>query len=129
MFKLFSKPETNHGLLTEETNPVIFDIGEKLIIRSNEPDELGIGTFQGYLGKDREVPKILLLESGETIYTMGALRRYSKELHDKLQPMEPIEQWNFLTHRHCQIKKKYGKRYKTYKCMCVGCVKAYLDKT
>lgn len=129
MFGLFSKPaETNHGLLSEDTNPKEIDIGEKLIIRSNELDPLRIGTFNAYVSLDCEVPQVTL-ENGEILYPMGALRRYTRSMHSKLLTMEPIEQWNYLTHRHCQIKKKYGIRYKTYKCMCVGCVEAYLDKS
>jgi hypothetical protein len=99
-----------------------FEVNDKVIVKSNEPEPYFIGQVVEYLSDDDDIPKVRDEKTGQEFWCMGAIRPYSKELTDKLDTMETIEQWNYLTHRHCQIPEKYGIKYKTYECNCESCL-------
>lgn len=105
--------------------PKPYKIGDKVIVRSNEPEPYIIGTLIRYEEIGRDLSQIEIVKCSETsdeYWCGGIIKLYSKELKETLDKMPFIEQWNYLAHRPSQIEKKYSKEYKTYECMCESCV-------
>lgn len=101
-----------------------FSIGDKVIVISNEEDPYEVGEIIGYdlIGIHRNyLPVIKFNNEEEPTICFAHLEPYSLELCLELDKLRPIEQWNYTTHQHCQIKEKYGVKYKTFKCMCDEC--------
>ena len=78
---------------------VTYKLGDKVICRSNECDPLTIGVIVEFWdngGKwGNPIPQVKD-ENGDIWGIMGALRPYSEELMTTLEPMRPLEQWNYL---------------------------------
>ena len=89
----------------------VFKVGDKIISRSNEPDQpLLIGEV---LKLVQNIP-VVADETGEQFLCCGSNHHYSEELLKEIEGMPAIEQWNYLTPNHCQLSDKYGVTYKTY---------------
>lgn len=80
--------------MCKEENP--FNMGDKVIVRSNEWDEpLKIGIYNGQHAKHKTVPIIDI--NGEMFTCMGVVVPYSEELLTNLSQMSTKEQWNHLS--------------------------------
>jgi hypothetical protein len=77
-----------------------FNIGDKVLCRSNEPNDLIVGEiveFWDNEGKWTEaVPMVHDIKSNKTYTCFGIVKKYSDELLTNLNTMKPLEQWNFL---------------------------------
>ena len=116
--KLFSK-------LFKKKIKFEFEVGDKIISRDNEPGSYIIGTVSRHESVGKHGDHVTVIEcsdTGQEYWCGGILKHYTKELADKLDTMPPIEQWNYLAHRHAQYSKKYGIEYKTYNCNCDECL-------
>jgi hypothetical protein len=98
-----------------------FKVGDKVFLRSNEPDqELVVGLitrFETFGGKVSSPIPVVMGEDGQE-WMGGCVRPYNSMDHEVLKDMPAIEQWNFLvadTESHNQLSEKYGVKYKTYK--------------
>jgi len=80
------------------------EVGQRVIVRSNEDDPLRIGEitrFEDFGGKAKPPLTVVVDEkTGEEIITMGIVKPYSNELMQQLIPMTAKEQWNFLSKYH-----------------------------
>jgi hypothetical protein len=87
----------------------LFRLGDKVITRSNECGPLIIGTiieFWDNSGKwDNCIPQVKS-EDGNVWGIMGHIKHYSDELMGVLEPMRPLEQWNYLIPDH--LKEMYS---------------------
>lgn len=76
-----------------------YKLGDKVICRSNECDPLLIGTLVEFWDNDGKwstcIPQVKD-EDGKVWGHMGIIKPYSDELFGVLQPMRPLEQWNYL---------------------------------
>ncbi len=90
-------------------------IGDKVIVRSNEPEPLVIGYIREFFtnGERWTTPLIVVSDGTRDYSTLGHVRKYEEDLHVCLNMVKPIEQWNYLV-RHAQIKEKYGVTYRTF---------------
>jgi len=79
-----------------------FDIGDRVIVRSNEPDPLMIGEYLGdqESGGGSLIPLVRSESDKKTYLVLGIIRKYSDELMAELEGMNPKEQWNHLCHPH-----------------------------
>lgn len=98
-------------------------IGDRVIVRSNEPDDLmvcSIVQFDDFDGKQYHNPFPIILDEkdGQEYLSFGLMFHYDQELFDLLQTMPSIEQHNYLIAKYIphgtQIKEKYGIKYKTF---------------
>jgi len=76
-------------------------IGDRVVVRSNEPDPLMIGKLIGYdqIGPS-QVPLVKSEKDAKTYMVLGIIKKYSEELLDELEGMDPKEQWNYLCYPH-----------------------------
>lgn len=76
-----------------------FNLGDKVICRSNECDPLLIGEIVEFWDNDGKwstcIPQVKG-ENGEIYGVMGIMRHYSEELMEELEPLRPLEQWNYF---------------------------------
>lgn len=80
-----------------------YPIGKKVIVRSNEPDDLFIGKVTGYWvhEKSQQVFLIITDESGKEISPMDNSPFYwTKEREAALRKLSWDEQWNCLSKYH-----------------------------
>lgn len=75
-----------------------FNIGDRVIVRSNENEPLVQGVITDYMHGHP-----IIRVDGQPMLVMSHIRPYSRDLWHFLQKMKPIEQWNYLV-PHCQIK-------------------------
>lgn len=87
--------------------------GQKVIVVSNEPENISVGKIVGFDGlKSNKLP---IVKIGEKEYLcFSIVVPYNKDLFFKLDTLPPIEAWNYLALPHAQIEEKYGVKYKTY---------------
>ena len=110
----------------ENNDGELIKIGSRVIVRSNEPDPLMIGTvieFYDNEGKWRtkgvnpwghSIVNVEDEATGKIFGCMGVIRLYNEQLLEELKDLKPIEQWNYLVHPYAQLKGKYGTEYKTF---------------
>ena len=95
-----------------------------MLIRSNEPNPLSIGTItrfdfsKGFYYNNKinysSILPIIKFEDNKEYLCFAIIKHYDVELMNKLNTMPSIEQYNYLANPHCQLKEKYGVKYKTY---------------
>ncbi len=77
------------------------DIGDKVIVRSNEDDPLLIGHITSFTDfgnpKNDLCPIVEDEETKEEFICMGIVKPYSEGLLKELEPLTPKEQWNLLS--------------------------------
>jgi len=109
----------------DETFGNIFIVGDRVIVRSNEPTPLMIGTMIGTMIRvdlitqaKNPMPIVKDEKDGKEYLCFSLLKPYDKTLFAKLSEMQSLEQYNYLlaTNNHCdnQIKEKYGVKYNTF---------------
>ena len=115
-------PITEITKKTATMGEVTIKTGMRVIVRGNEPDPLMICKVTGFTtlggkvgGGDSAFPVIEDEADGKEYFSMGIVVPYSDELFEELKDLQPIEQWNYLTFTHGQIKEKYGIKYKTFR--------------
>ena len=116
-------PVTSITKKTATMGEVTIEEGMRVIVRGNEPDPLmvceviGFTSLGGRIKNDpkNSFPVIRDEADGKEYFSMGIVVPYSDELMDELKDLKPIEQWNYLTFPHGQIKEKYGVKYKTFR--------------
>lgn len=114
-------PVTEIKRNTHRFGEITLKKGMKVLSRSNEPDPLMIGeiigfeTLNGKYNCDDAFPIVRDYKDGKEYISMTILIPYSDELFNKLEGLEPIEQYNYLIFPHGQIKEKYGVKYRTFK--------------
>lgn len=116
-------PITEITKKTATMGEVTIKTGMRVIVRGNEPDPLMIckvTVFTSLGGRIKHDPKnsFPVIEdeaTGKEYFSMGIVIPYSDELLEELKDLKPIEQWNYLTFSHSQIKEKYGIKYKTFR--------------
>ena len=88
--------------LVNETSEEDLQIGDRVIVRSNEDAPLMIGEYIGdqEFGQGSKLPLIKSESDGKTYFVGGIVRKYSEELMGKLSSMDPKEQWNYLCYPH-----------------------------
>lgn len=104
--------------------PPKFKPGDKVVCISNEPESYQIGIIKEYIPitKAQKLTPVIVYEDGSEMLSLTHLEPYSEELCEQLDKLTGIEQWNYTTrHIHCQIKEKYGIKYKTFECDCESC--------
>jgi hypothetical protein len=83
-----------------EYQGTVFNIGDKVICRSNEPHPLWVGEiveFWDNEGKwETATPRVKNDRTGKVWGVNGVIKPYSKELMSILKPLKPLEQWNSL---------------------------------
>lgn len=93
-------------------------IGDRVLVRSNEPEQLLIGTLVDYFDNDGKwttsTPMVRDEKTNEIFNCCGVVLPYSEKLYQKLLSMLPIEQYNWLSSPPHQLKEKYGISYKTF---------------
>jgi len=98
---------------------VTIKIDMRVIVRSNEPGPLMIGKVKSFTTfgriKSDAIPIVEDELDSKEYLTMGVILPYSDSLLEELKDLKPIEQWNYLTFPHGQIKEKYGIKYKTFR--------------
>jgi len=91
-----------------------YNIGDKVICRSNEPEPLLVGKiieFWDNNGKwSTPVPQVKEERTGKVRGVMGAIRPHSHELMVILREMKPLEQWNYLIPEELRYTKEEIKR-------------------
>ena len=116
-------PITEMVRKTATMGEVTIKTGMRVIVRGNEPDPLMICKITGFTnlggkigdGSSNAFPVIEDEADGKEYFSMGIVVPYSDELLEELKDLQPIEQWNYLTFSHGQIKEKYGIKYKTFR--------------
>ena len=95
---------------TYEVDGIIFNIGDKVICRSNEPYPILIGKiieFWDNEGKwEKAVPVVRNIRTGKRFNVHGVIKPYSEELMTTLTPMKPLEQWNHLVPKEARYTKE-----------------------
>jgi hypothetical protein len=87
--------------LVSEVSDEDLQKGDRVIVRSNEPEPLMLGEYLGdqTFGKSGSlIPIVRSEKDGKDYMAMGIIKKFSEELMDKLEGMDPKEQWNFLCH-------------------------------
>lgn len=78
----------------------LFNVGDKVICRTNEPYPLLVGKiveFWDNEGKwEKVVPVVRNIRTGKKFNVHGIIKPYSTELLNILKPMKPLEQWNYF---------------------------------
>ena len=75
----------------------VYDPGDKVIIRDNQDTQFKVGTVKSYIPVTQANQPCPVVEiGGKEFVCFSILRPYSKELEDKLNTMNPKEQWNYL---------------------------------
>lgn len=102
--------------------PYIPKVGDKVFLRSNEPDQpLVIGLVKELRTWGRIIPTpmpVVVDEKTGEEWMGGCVRPYDPNTHADLEVLRHIEQWNYLvqdTEAHNQIAEKYGVKYRTFK--------------
>ena len=82
-----------------ERDGYTFNLGDRVICRSNEPNPLVIGEIVEFWDNDGKwtncIPYIQD-EKGKLWGCMGILRPYSEELMSEIENLKPLEQWNYF---------------------------------
>jgi len=101
-----------------------YNIGDKVICRSNEPHPFWVGKIVEFWDNEGKwstaVPRVRNLKTGKVWSVLGVIKPVSKELIEKLKTMKPLEQWNYLapeearyTESEMKIKEEnFSKRFK-----------------
>jgi hypothetical protein len=104
-----------------ERHGIIYKIGDKVICKSNEPDEYFVGIiveFWTNKGKfSNPTPIVKDLETMKDWMVMGIVIHYNEELTKILDDLLPIEQYNYLIKDYLwmdQLEEKYGMKYRTF---------------
>jgi hypothetical protein len=83
-----------------EIKGVMYHLGDKVIARSNECDPLVVGEIVEFWNNDGKwsncIPQIKDDLDGTVWSHMGTVVHYTDELFKILEPMRPLEQWNYL---------------------------------
>lgn len=83
-----------------EIGGIDFKLGDKVIGRSNECDPLLIGEIIEFWDNDGKwtscIPYVKESGTDKILGCMGILRHYDEELLKELEPLKPLEQWNYL---------------------------------
>lgn len=91
-----------------ESTRINYPIGKKVIIRSNEPNDLVVGTVVGY--EQFNTKLLLLIEDCKTKEIIMPLDNqpaiYYKERYDALLKLNWAEQWNVMSKNHYFIDAK-----------------------
>ncbi len=94
------KVEENKKVKSYKKGGIIFNLGDKVIARSNECNPLTVGVIVEFWNNDGRlsncIPQIKDELDGKIKSHMGQLKPYSDELFKVLKPMRPLEQWNYL---------------------------------
>lgn len=90
-------------------------VGKKVMVRSNEPDPLAVGTIVDFYNNGRWSSPLPIVEfaDGVQYMVMGIILPFTQTLFDHLNKFQAIEQWNMVAADHAQIGEKYGVRYRT----------------
>jgi hypothetical protein len=97
-------PDDNIKVVYEELKyytikGIKYNLGDKVICRSNECDPLTVGTIIEFWDNEGKwsscIPQVKD-EDGKVWGIMGTIVHYTDELHEILKPMRPLEQWNYL---------------------------------
>ena len=85
--------------LIEDDPNEFFEIGDRVIIRSNEDEPLMIGEYLGEqeIGLKSSLPLVKSERDRRTYMVGGIVRIYSEELLRELEKMSPKNQWNYLS--------------------------------
>lgn len=110
-FEIITELKDNSGL--------IFKVGDTIIVRGNEPEDLLKGEIKAfeYLGCNpgKYSNPIPIIDFGNgDVFCMGVMKPYSDSLWEFLNTMPPIDQWNYLVRDLAQIDVKYGDATKTF---------------
>ena len=122
------RPDKDLELVFEEVNQYeikghTYKLGDKVIGRSNECDPLLIGTITELWNNDGNwvgcIPQIKD-DNGDVFGAMGIIKPYTEELIKTLEPMRPLEQWNYLLDEkskkiHSYTEEEMDKKEKQYK--------------
>jgi len=85
---------------TYEINGIKYNIGDKVICRSNEPHPLWYGKIVEFWDNEGKwqtaVPRVRNNRTGKVWGVNGVIQPYTEELMSKLRKMKPLEQWNSL---------------------------------
>jgi len=77
---------------------VMFNLGDKVICRSNECDPLMVGNIVEFWDNNGKwtncIPQVEV--DGKVWGVIGHIKPYSKKLMEILEPMRALEQWNYL---------------------------------
>jgi hypothetical protein len=97
-------------------------VGNRYLIRSNEPEPIAIAEFSHY----HQFPNFVMpvykeVDTGKEFCSGGIIVEYNHVLYLLLTKLPALEQWNYLAHNHTQISEKYGIEYKTHPCKCKAC--------
>lgn len=93
------KKELTHYVYKRVDGEFIFNLGDKVICRSNEPDPLLVGELVSLWdneGKWESPIPYIKDDNGEIWGIMGVMRPYSDDLYNQLIKMSPLEQWNYF---------------------------------
>lgn len=101
----------------------ILSVGDRVIVRSNEPDGLMIGhikEFDDFSGKKYDCPLPIVIDEkdGKDYLVFGLIIKYDSEVEKFLLTLRPIEQYNYMIAKYAphgkQLESKYGIKYQTF---------------
>lgn len=85
------------GRRRERLNCTKMNIGDKVIVRSNNDEPLLIGFYHGEETFPNSSVPVVKDEQGGIWYCLGIIKPFSEELMAELAPLSPKEQWNKLS--------------------------------
>jgi hypothetical protein len=110
-----NKTINNPKILNYDIDGYTFNVGDKVICRTNEPYPLLVGKIVEFWNNNgkwgKAVPVIRNISNGKKFNAHGVIKPYSEELLNTLKPMKALEQWNYLVPKEVryteeEIKKK-----------------------
>lgn len=73
-----------------------FPVGSKVIVISNEWENLVVGTVTGYVMNNSDIPAVFDNISGKELICCGVMHRFSNEKLKALCKLNPYERWNVV---------------------------------
>ena len=107
MQSLNQKTFTGEQSYTRKKRENPFNIGDRVICRSNQDDPLLIGTISYFEDfdnpKNDDFPVVKCEKCGKEYICMSIVKPYSDELLQELNKMSYKEQWNYLAKNYKRV--------------------------